>query len=449
MCQWLPTLCYMKTTMTLDSSNQGLCLDQRADLSDPTFITTTASSRALDSRSMHATQIDARAHSSEFAISRFHETYPRLKNGIYISKAISSEEKSICVAGPGHAIEIFHGGARAIIASLNGIHTPEEISSLLCAPIDVIDSVLAELLAANFLDTVRNKITLHNRFQSAIPSRAAHTEDQSRDAAYSQLQRRLAPELSQATWLNGVADGGVGLLSTRQEFGIEIFGSSRTATLLFSILLASGVTNTRFALNAAHGHQSISDSDLGSGALRTSDIGLGFQSRLEELSREWSLFPVASHPGSIHKPVPVKIPERNLRIIVGSYDQELIDHLVIDSQDHLFVGKLSGGVATCGPLVRPSRTPCIRCLTLGDAERFGQFHNRLSAASGTSEEFPIAIAHQVAAIAAHTALRFIDTGESTLMGAQIHLNYLEPYAPTIHRFSRHPSCACQWSGEEK
>ena len=132
-----------------------------------------------------------------------------------------------------------------------------------------------------------------------------------------------------------------------------------------------------------------------------------------------------------------------------SADQELIDHLVIDSQDHLFVGKLSGGVATCGPLVRPSRTPCIRCLTLGDAERFGQFHNRLSAASGTSEEFPIAIAHQVAAIAAHTALRFIDTGESTLMGAQIHLNYLEPYAPTIHRFSRHPSCACQWSGEEK
>lgn len=137
------------------------------------------------------------------------------------------------MAGPTHAIEIFHGGARAIITALNGVNTPEDISSQLCAPLDVIDAVLEQLFAANFLDTVRNKITLHNRFQSSIPSRALHTEDQSRDAAYSQLQRRLAPELSQATWLNGVADGGVEVLSTRQDFGVEIFGSSRTATLLF------------------------------------------------------------------------------------------------------------------------------------------------------------------------------------------------------------------------
>lgn len=386
---------------------------------------------------------------SETSVSRFHSTYPRLKNGVYISQAISQEERSMCVAGPTHAIEIFHGGARAIITALNGVNTPEDISSQLCAPLDVIDAVLEQLFAANFLDTVRNKITLHNRFQSSIPSRALHTEDQSRDAAYSQLQRRLAPELSQATWLTGVADGGVEVLSTRQDFGVEIFGSSRTATLLFSILLASGVTNTRFALNSTHGHQSICDGDLGSGALRTSDIGLSFQSRLEELSREWSLFPVASHPGSIHKPVQVKIPERNIRVIVGSFQPELINHLVKDGQDHLLIGKLAGGIATCGPLVRPEKTPCVQCLTLGEAERYGSFHNRLSAASGTCEEFPIAIAHQLAAIAAHTVLRFIDTGESTLMGAQIHLNYLDPYTPTIHRFSRHPSCTCQWGeGDE-
>lgn len=393
--------------------------------------------------------ITARLVAEEMRVSKFHSTYPRLKNGVFVSRAISQEEHSMCVAGPSHAIQIFHNGARAIITSLDGLHTPEEISAILCAPIEVIDKVLEELKAANFLDTVRNKITLHNRFQSTIPERAMHTEDQSRDAAYSQLQKRLAPELSQATWLSGVSDGGVGLLSTRQEFGIEIFGSSRTATLLFSILLASGVTNTKFALNAAHGHQTISDCDLGSGALRTSDIGLGFQSRLEELSREWSLFPVASHPGSLHKPTHVRIPERNLRIIVGGYDQESINHFARDGHDHLFIGKLAGGVATCGPLVRPGLTPCMNCLTLGAVERYGDFYSRLAAPSGTSDEFPIAIAHQIAAIAAHTALRFIDTGESSLMGAQIHLNYLEPYSPTIHRFSRHPNCPCRWEeGQE-
>ena len=378
-------------------------------------------------------------------ISAHHDTYPRLKNGVYINRASATEEKSIYVATSNHAIEIFHGGARAIIAQLNGAQTPEEISSRLSAPMEVIDKVLTELKDANFIDTVRNKITLHNRFQSTIASRAAHTEDQSLDAAFSQLQKRLAPELSQATWLAGVNDGGVGLLSTRQNFGIEIFGSSRTATLICSILLASGVTNTRIARTATQQHPTINDSDLGSGALRTSDIGLNFRGRLEELSREWSLFPVASRGGSIHKPPTELIPERNLRILVGGYDPELIEHFTRDGHDHLFVGKLAGGVATCGPLVRPGSTPCVQCLSLGAEERYGRFHTHLTATNGTSDEMPIAIAHQLAAITAHAALRLIDTGDSPLMGAQIYLNYLEPFTPSMNRFSRHPQCTCLWS----
>ena len=378
-------------------------------------------------------------------ISAHHDTYPRLKNGVYISRALVDEEKSIYVATSNHAIEIFHGGARAIIGQLNGTQSPEEISLALSAPMEVINRVLTELKDANFIDTVRNKITLHNRFHSAIASRAAHTQDQSLDGAFSQLQKRLAPELSQATWLAGVNDGGVNLLSTRQNFGVEIFGCSRTATLICSILLASGVTNTRFALTSTQQHPTISDSDLGSGALRTSDIGLNFRGRLEELSREWSLFPVASHPGSIHRPSPELIPERNLRIIVGSHVPELIEHFMRDGHDHLFVGKLAGGVATCGPLVRPRSTPCMKCLALGAEERYGQFHTQLTAAHGTSEELPIAIAHQIAAITAHAVLRLIDTGDCPMMGAQIHLNYLEPFTPSLNRFSRHPQCTCIWS----
>ena len=377
-------------------------------------------------------------------ISAHHNSYPRLKNGVYISRVAAPEEASMHVATSHHAIEIFHSGARAIISQLNGAQTPEEISTKLAAPIEVIDRVLTELKDANFIDTVRNKITLHNRFQSTIASRSAHTQDQSMDAAFSQLQKRLAPELSQATWIVGVNDGGVELLSNRQNFGIEIFGNSRTATLLCSILLASGVTNTRMALTSTQQHPTISDSDLGTGAFRTSDIGLNFRGRLEELSREWSLFPVASHRGSIHKPVAELIPERNLRIIVDNYEPELIEHLIRDGQDHLFVGKMAGGVATCGPLVKPGVTPCIQCLTLGIEERNGRFQRALMAAQGTSQELPIAIAHQIAAIAAHTALRFIDTGASLLIGAQIQVDFLEPLVPTLNSFSRHPRCECVW-----
>jgi len=377
-------------------------------------------------------------------ISLHQGTYPRLKNGVYISRASAKSEKSIYVATSHHAIEIFHCGARAIIAQLNGSQTPEEISAILSAPIEVIDRVLSELRDANFIDTIKNKITLHNRFQSAIASRAIHTQDQSLDGAFSQLQKRLAPELSQATWLAGVKDGGVEMLSTRQNFGVEIFGSSRTATLICSILLASGVTNTRVAMTSTQQHPTIGACDLGTGALRTSDIGLSYRTRLEELSKEWSLFPVASQRGSVHSSIPEPMPERNLRIIVGDYEPELIEHFTRDGHDHLFVGKTAGGVATCGPLVRPGLTPCLKCLLLGSEERYGRFQSQLTATPGTSEEFPIAIAHQLAAIAAHTALQYIDTANSPLMGAQIQLNYLEPLMPIINRFSRHPQCACTW-----
>ncbi len=378
-------------------------------------------------------------------ISSLCHTFPRLKNGVYISRATVAEEKSIYVATSNYAIEIFHLGARAIITALNGARSPEEISKNLCAPIEVIERVLAQLKDANFIDTVRNKITLHNRFQSTIAARSAHTKDQSLDGAYSQLQKRLAPELSQVTWLDGIEDGGVELLSSRQNFGVEIFGNSRTAILICSILLASGVTNTRIALTSTQRHPVIADDDLGSGSFRTSDIGVNFKSRVEELSREWSLFPVSTNKGGSLTSEPESIPLRNLRIVVGENDSELTSHFIRDEQDHLFVGKLAGAVATCGPLVRPGLTPCAQCLSLGIEERFGRFHGQLTAAHGTSEELPIAIAHQLAAMTAHAVLRFIDTGESELMGSQIQLNYLQPLNPTSYRFSRHPRCMCMWN----
>ena len=382
-------------------------------------------------------------------LSNHHNSYPRLKNGIYISRASGEQESSIYVATSTHAIEIFHAGARAIITALNGSQTPQEISEILSAPIELIDQVLTQLKDANFIDTVRNTITLHNRFQSTIASRAKHTKDQTLDAAFSQLQKRLAPELSQATWLAGVNDGGVEILSNRQNFGVEIFGSSRTATLICSILLASGLTHTRIALSSIQQHPTISDGDLGTGALRISDIGLNFRGRLEELSREWSLFPVGSQGASIHTPPAELPPERTLRIIVGSYEPELIKHFMRDGQEHLLVGKLAGGVALCGPLVEPGITPCLQCLALAAEDRFGRFHSQLTASYGTSEELPIAIAHQLAAITAHAVLRFVDTGESVLKGAQIHLNYLDPLTPTLNHLSRHPRCQCTWSNSSE
>jgi hypothetical protein len=300
--------------------------------------------------------------------------------------------------------------------------------------------VIVELLEAQLVDISKSKVRLHNRFQSHIAQRAAHTEDQSNDASYRQLQQRMVSELSQTTWVKGVIDGGVELLSARQSFGVEIYGSNRVATIIYNGLLASGVTNTRFSITSRRVQSSIGDLDLGTGILRTTDYGLNYVARMEELAREWSLFPTPSKnvKGSIDAP----IPERNLRIVVGKYPAELIEQLMRDDMDHFFVGQIVGGAALCGPLVVPAKSPCKSCIEIGTSERYRI--EDLEPVNSDCDELPVSVGYQVAGVATQAVLQLIDTGSSEFIGSQLTFDYLSPAPGALTRFSRHPKCQCQW-----
>jgi hypothetical protein len=365
---------------------------------------------------------------------------PRLKTGVQISVPIAEIEKSLIIATAHRAITIHHPGARAIIAKFDGEHSAHQISDEVNAPIEVVENVIIELLDAQLVDINKSKVRLHNRFQSPIAQRAAHTEDQSNDASYRQLQQRMVSELSQTTWVNGVIDGGVELLSARQSFGVEIYGSNRVATLIYNGLLASGVTNTRFSITSRRTQSSIGDSDLGTGILRTTDYGLNYVARMEELAREWSLFPTPSKnvKGSIDAP----IPERNLRIVVGRYPTELIEQLMRDDMDHFFVGQIVGGAALCGPLVIPAKTPCKSCIEIGAKERYGI--DDLEPMNSEFDELPVSVGYQVAGVATQAVLQLIDTGSSEFIGSQLTFDYLSPTPGAHTRFARHPKCPCQW-----
>ena len=365
---------------------------------------------------------------------------PRLKNGVHLSTPIAEIEKSLIIATAHRAITIHHPGARAIIAKFDGEHSADEISKEIHAPLEVVENVITQLLNAQLIDVSKSKIRLHNRFHSPIAERAAHTEDQSNDASFRQLQQRMISELSQTTWIEGVVDGGVEMLSARQNFGVEIYGSNRVATLLYNALLASGVTNTRFSIISRRVNGAIGDSDLGTGVLRTTDYGLNYVNRLEELSRELSLFPTPSKnvKGTINAP----IPERNLRIIVGKCPSDLIDQFMRDGIDHFFVGQAIGGAALCGPLVIPNKSPCSECVELGVSERFGL--DRLQPLDTHLDELPVSIGFQVAGVAAHSVLQFIDTGATEFIGAQLVFDYLSPIRGGVTRYARHPKCSCQW-----
>jgi hypothetical protein len=368
------------------------------------------------------------------------EAKPRLKTGVHISVPIAEIEKSLIIATAHRAITIHHPGARAIIAKFDGEHSANQISDEVNAPIEVVENVIVELLDAQLVDINKSKVRLHNRFQSPIAQRAAHTEDQSNDASYRQLQQRMVSELSQTTWVSGVIDGGVELLSARQSFGVEIYGSNRVATLIYNGLLASGVTNTRFSITSRRVQSSIGDSDLGTGILRTTDYGLNYVVRMEELAREWSLFPTPSKnvKGSIDAP----IPERNLRIVVGRYPAELIEQLMRDDMDHFFVGQIVGGAALCGPLVVPAKTPCKSCIEISVSERYGI--DDLEPINSEFDELPVSVGYQVAGVATQAVLQLIDTGSSEFIGSQLTFDYLSPTPGALTRFARHPKCPCQW-----
>lgn len=366
---------------------------------------------------------------------------PRLKQGVHISQPDTEHEKSLIIASAHYAISINHPGARAIIAKFDGQHCAADISSEIDAPIDVVQKVIDQLAISQLLDITTSKIRLHNRFQSPIAQRAANTEDQSNDASFKQLQLRMSSELSQSTWIDGVIDGGVEILSARQNFGVEIHGENRLATLIYAALLASGVTNTKFSIASHRELNSIGDSDLGTGVLRISDFGLNYKSRIEELTREWSLFPTASKnvKGTITSP----IPEKNVRVIVGPHNPQLIEQLMRDRLDHLFVGEVLGGAAYAGPLVKPGKTPCMHCLEIGKTERNGT--EQLVPLAAHNRDLPVAISYQIAGTIVRAILQLIDTGTSELTGAQMCFDYTTPIHREPVRFARHPQCKCQWS----
>ena len=413
-----------------------LALDQEGDQVQPVQPVKTRRKYIRGSRPARVTKISIEQFNSEITT----DPKPRLKTGVQISVPMAEVEKSLIIATAHRAVTIHHPGARAIIAKFDGEHSAHQISDEVNAPIEVVEHVIVELLDAQLVDISKSKVKLHNRFQSHIAQRALHTEDQSNDASYRQLQQRMVSELSQTTWVKGVIDGGVELLSARQSFGVEIYGSNRIATLIYNGLLASGVTNTRFSITSRRAQASIGDLDLGTGILRTTDYGLNYVARMEELAREWSLFPTPSK--NVKGSIDVLIPERNLRIVIGQYPAELIEQLMRDDMDHFFVGQIVGGAALCGPLVLPAKTPCKNCIEIGVSERYGI--DELEPLISHCDELPVSVGYQVAGVATQAVLQLIDTGFSEFIGSQLTFDYLSPAPGALTRFARHPKCPCQW-----
>jgi len=282
------------------------------------------------------------------------------------------------------------------------------------------------------------------RAQLSAPKRYFDSISES-DMAANHLRRRSEPELAQSEWIDGAGDGGASVVAARSHFPIVLSGRSRVVTLLYSILLASGVTRVRFA--DRHHRMIVDSSDIGFGAITHDDLGLNFYERCESARRALSLFPI--EPSSRYD----LETSRPLAIVqYGDCDPESLIEWSNKSIPHLVIHKPMGDEIVLGPMVIPGESPCIRCLSLYEIDNFG-FTRQERIPINEVGELPTYAAHCVASIAAMHILNFIDqcneskyggNSRNTSIGEVSFINFQRLTEPQVVAITRHPLCGCTY-----
>lgn len=322
------------------------------------------------------------------------------------------------------------------------IYTPEERQQLqlLSGPNFLMaqpDSpLLNKLSALQLIDTSESALTLTKRYDA---SANAH------DAAFRQLRTRVAAELTQTTWIDGVTDTGVKVLSARQNYLIEIAGVNRVATLLYSLLLASGVTQVRYCAKTVASAR-ISDLDISLAGIAPKDIGAPLIKEREAHRQDLALFPIDKEFSYLDE-----LSTPDLVIHCGDMDPEKYVQWMASGQPFLHIPTPIADVAEIGPLVIPGKTPCIRCAHMSRQGHHGAAPAPTlpSSLATTSDGYPVIAAHYVAAIAASLAISFCDclTREevSAVTGKVTICDYQSLSTPHEVVIARHPHCGCSFN----
>lgn len=297
-------------------------------------------------------------------------------------------------------------------------------------------SLTERLDRAGFLDHEIGRISLTERYsQKALAT----------DAAYIQMRARVVPELAQTTWLPSAVDGGVAYLTARAKVLIEISGRNRVATLLLSLLISSGFTQTRFSADTKSAHPQIADSDIAIGGITPRDIGSLLSKRESTLRHEISLFPLdKSCDYDDERSIP------DLIVHFGDVDPHRYATWMARGQKFLHIPDPVADTAQVGPLVIPGTSPCIRCLRLTQDEIVGTHgENLLARVYNDLEgkvEYPVIAAHYVAAIAATMITQWCATLETSpereVAGKVIFYHYQSPATSLEVAIARHPLCGC-------
>ena len=320
-----------------------------------------------------------------------------------------------------------------------------------------IEQFIQSLAAADLLTQGRCEIALPPRYLNEIVER---------DLAAQQLRNRCEPELLQCEWseVAGVLgkDEGADILAARANVRVQISGRNRIATLLHSLLLASGVSLVE--LKDRFDKASIGDTDIGTSTITAKEYSENFYGHLQSHRRSISLFPLertASYSKRIKELRELNDEKSDLTkqaaliIHSGPVDiEDLVDWLTA-GQAHFVIQSPIADEITMGPLVLPGISPCLRCADLNQMDRVGYSStDRISLTD--IPEIAMVGAHFIASLAASQILNFIDStrvtsstsyqltlGQSSPIARTTTVNLQKMHQPLIYSIAQHPLCGCQ------
>jgi hypothetical protein len=230
---------------------------------------------------------------------------------------------------------------------------------------------------------------------------------------------------------------------------VHISGRNRIATLLHSLLLASGVSLVEFV--DRFDKVAISDCDIGTSTITSKDYAMNFYGHLQSHRRAISLFPLDRSINHLREKGGGAAKQATLMIHSGPVDiEDLIDWLTA-GQAHFVIQSPIADEITMGPLVLPGISPCLRCADLNQIDRVGFSSNDRIALTDTPEIAMVG-AHFIASLAASQILHFIDSNrlssstssseQSSPIARTTTVNLQKLQQPQIHSITQHPLCGC-------
>ena len=314
------------------------------------------------------------------------------------------------------------GPAAAVISLLDGSRDRDSLIATAQAygiPVDAVSRVLVLLADAGVLDDF--PMGLH----ACLPDL---------------VRARLAPELATAALAYADGDGGARTLARRRAAFVRVHGAGRTGACLASFLAASGVGHV-----ACADPEPAEPADLTPAGLIEADLGEPRQDGAARAVRRAAPDTRTRDDGTVP----------DLVILTRPTLPDLTDGLLRDRVPHLAVSA-GEAIGVIGPLVRPGRSACLRCVDLRKADADPQWPKIVAQATFARvqpQACDTVLAAMAAALACAQALALIDrplavpvsSGPVTVNGT------LEVVLPDWQWRRRtwppHPACPCGAAGD--